>query len=145
MANVTFRFKGIKDAEARLKKIKTRAQNSPVMASFAEEVKARLVYSIELQTFKHEPLSTKWANKKDRLGLDPRILIATGEYVDSIFTGQTSTGFFVSIPEGLTKRAAWMEFGTRTTVARPHWRPVAMWAQGRWGEILRRFGADILR
>jgi len=84
------------------------------------------------------PLSSGYAKRKRMLGLDPRILIATGRYVNSIQPMQQPDGsWIVSIPDEplrpgskytLKDLARWLEYGTQTMPARPHWRP----AQNIW-------------
>lgn len=140
-----FQFKGLEEVKKKLERINQRARRAKVIEEFSEEVRLKLVETIEKQGFKHQGLTKDWAAKKRRMGLDPRILIADGEYVGSIFSGQTSTGFFVSTPDSMAKLAGWLEFGTRRMTARPHWRPVMAWAGRRWDLITEKFGKDILK
>lgn len=102
------------------------------------EFAADLTRLVEQQAFAWVPLSDGYARKKQMLGLDPRILIATGRYVKSFQPIQDASGqWVVGIPatplhagsrHTLRDLARWLEFGTRTMPARPHWRPaMALW------------------
>ena len=95
------------------------------------------------QKYNWRPLSEEYLEWKKEQGLDDRILIATGDYVDSIQVRKTKRGTGVQIqvgvpagihePSGLPYRtlARIMEFGssTRGVPARPHWRPAKAWIQ----------------
>jgi len=84
------------------------------------------------------PLSPRYLRRKIRLGLDDRILIATGTYVNNIRVRKDERGRYVVSPGSRTEvngvpldtLASWLEFGTRNDdgsvrmPARPHWRPV---------------------
>ena len=93
---------------------------------------------ISRQLISWVPLSSGYAIRKRTLGLDPRILIATGRYVNSIQAMQQKDGgWIVSIPDEplrpgskhtLKDLARWLEYGTLRMPARPHWRP----AQNIW-------------
>jgi hypothetical protein len=96
---------------------------------FADDLKA----IIERQMISWMPLSGPYKAYKRRMGLDPRILIATGRYVNSIQPIEQPDGtWLVSVPEEplrpgsrytLRDLARWLEFGTQKMPARPHWRP----------------------
>lgn len=78
-------------------------------------------------------LSRSWKSFKARHGLDPRILIATGAYVASIQPRQISKNRWTVAPAAGVKMAnrskamstlgLWLEFGTASMPARPHFRP----------------------
>ena len=101
------------------------------------------------------PLSTGYARRKRNMGLDPRILIATGRYVNSIQPTQQKDGsWLVSVPEEplrpgskytLKDLARWLEYGTQHMPARPHWRP----AQNIWRtkiyQLKRRLHFDLVQ
>jgi hypothetical protein len=96
---------------------------------FADDLKAL----ITRQLIAWVPLSPGYAKRKRMLGLDPRILIATGRYVNSIQPiAQPDGSWVVSVPNEplrsgskytLKDLARWLEYGTRHMPARPHWRP----------------------
>jgi len=104
----------------------------------AEEFADDLKSIISRQLIAWVPLSSKYKTRKRVLGLDPRILIATGRYVNSIQPIQQDDGsWVVSVPEEplrpgskytLRDLARWLEYGTQHMPARPHWRP----AQNVW-------------
>lgn len=97
------------------------------------------------QTYNWKPLSEKYAAYKERELLDPRIYIATGEFLDSIKWGVTHNKVWVGLPDkihqgsGLPLRVLGRihEFGAKRTVIdkdggirrvkfippRPVWRP----------------------
>jgi hypothetical protein len=103
-------------------------------AEFADDLKS----IISRQLIAWVPLSPVYKKRKRILGLDPRILIATGRYVASIQPVQQDDGsWVVSVPDEplrpgskytLKDLARWLEYGTETMPARPHWRP----AQNVW-------------
>lgn len=99
-----------------------------LIQEFADDLKSL----IEKQSFAWAPLSREYAVRKHLLGLDPRILIATGRYVNSIQPVQKPDGSWeVAVPatplgngkHTLKDLARWLEYGTRRMPARPHWRP----------------------
>jgi len=99
----------------------------------AEEFADDLKQTIERQIITWAPLSSGYAKKKKMLGLDSRILIATGRYVRSIRAEKQLDGSWqVAVPNTpltpagkytLQDLAKWLEFGTKKMPARPHWRP----------------------
>lgn len=99
----------------------------------AEEFADDLRAIIERQLIAWMPLSRPYKAYKRRMGLDPRILIATGRYINSIKPMEQPDGtWLVSVPaeplrpgskHTLKDLARWLEYGTRTMPARPHWRP----------------------
>ena len=101
-----------------------------IAKSFSNEIKDRIRH----QTFRHQPLKIAYRNRKIKQGLDPRTLIATGEYVNHIRARKiNATTYTVGVPNtihspsGLPYRslARIHEFGTDKIPARPHWRPMA--------------------
>lgn len=108
---------------------------------WAEEFAQALKSVIRKQLFDWKPLSPEYAKYKERKGLDPRILVATGDYVDAIGVHREETrtkgviyrvGFApgaIHEPSGLpyNRLAHIHEFGVFTGTAeipaRPHWRP----------------------
>jgi hypothetical protein len=71
-------------------------------------------------------------NPKKRSNNDPRTLIDTRSYIDSIKTWRENYTYYVGVKSGLiepkskaeiTKVAYWLEKGTRKMVARPVWGP----------------------
>jgi len=104
----------------------------------AEEFADDLRALITRQLIAWVPLTKGYARRKRMLGQDPRILIATGNYVNSIRAIQQGDGsWVVGIPATplrsgskytLKDLARWLEYGTHRMPARPHWRPAqAMW------------------
>ncbi len=99
----------------------------------AEEFADDLRALIERQLIAWVPLTKEYKNYKRRMGLDPRILIATGRYIHAIQPIQQLDGsWVVGVPDEplrpgsrytLKDLARWLEYGTRTMPARPHWRP----------------------
>lgn len=107
----------------------------------------RVQNAIYAQSLNHVPLNPAYRRWKQRVGLDDRILIATGEYVDSIswfvdrrirgVTGEEFVTYRVGLPNrrhssgidlGFLMRI--LEHGTRTGIpARPHFAPI--WRQFR--------------
>jgi len=103
------------------------------LETVAKKIAADLKERIYYQKFKHVPLSEKYLKWKKKKGLDTRILIATGEYVDSIMAKKLNDFTWkVGVPDKVHKGtklplkvlARIHEFGTSTIPARPHWRPV---------------------
>lgn len=87
---------------------------------------------IEGQTYKWEPLSERYLAYKERVGLDPRTLIATRFYLMHIGWGVTHGKIWFGVPNiihepsglPLPRLARIHEFGTKTIPARPLWRPL---------------------
>lgn len=122
-----------------------------------------LVNRIEHQRFHHAPLAPSTVEAKKKAGLDPRILIATHEYIDAIEVEplpdgsgyRIGVGNKVHSGSGVSMRdlARWLEFGTSKMPARPHWRPIVrIWitearkdANGISELIKRSFNAAYLR
>lgn len=136
---------GVKD----LKKFFTVLENSPVRVIYEEleevseqiikEVKAR----IEAQPPSWPPLTEKYLEWKIATGRDPRKLVSTKEYLNSIGVqrirrGKTGFELRVGLPNAEHSEAGINynylarihENGTRTIPARPHWGPVyRLWSR----------------
>jgi len=100
---------------------------------------------IENQRYVWIPLKESYAKKKAEEGLDPRILIATGEMYDAIGWGVKAGKVWCGIPSddihlgsGLPTHilARIHEFGTDTIPARPLWRPLL----SKWIRNKKKFG-----
>lgn len=99
--------------------------------SQAEAIRRNIIQNIEGQAYNHTPLKPKYKEWKIKKGLDPRILIATGSYINAIevFKGGKNT-WCVGIKKGkknkegieLRQIGKWLEYGTKHIPARPHWR-----------------------
>lgn len=119
--------------------IRTTAKRMRLIAdSVVDSVKTVL----EKQLYHWPPLTEKYAKSKQRKGLDPRILIATGKYKDAIQVIREETredgvtysvgvpGTFETGPKTARKKlplellGRWLEFGTKSMPPREHWRPV---------------------
>jgi hypothetical protein len=90
-----------------------------IARSFAREYVKRLKKNISEQVLSWEALSADWTDRKSREGLDPRTLIATQEYLDSIHYRSLGTSYEI----GADARGEMLEFGTIHMPARPHWLP----------------------
>jgi hypothetical protein len=118
---------------------------------FADDLKA----IISRQLIAWVPLSKGYARYKRRMGLDPRTLIATGKYVNSIQPIQQPDGnWLVSVPNTplgdgskhtLRDLARWLEYGTRTMPARPHWRPAKNVWRTKMYQLKHRLHFDLVR
>lgn len=74
--------------------------------------------NIEGSKFPLAPLSVSWTAQKAKLGLDPRILIATGDYLRSMRAVNAGKGR--AKVELDARKFLRLEYGTRTMPARPH-------------------------
>lgn len=124
-------------------------QGHQTCGEFVDELKFR----IASQSFNHVALNVGYKQGKIRARLDPRILIATGEYLNSIMYEQLEeTGPDVAFicgvrrgthqPSGLPVHvlARIMEYGAvrqgrRVIPPRPHWRPMFATMRERAHEI----------
>ncbi len=103
-------------------------EGDKITKSLAEVVSEAISNNIEIQSYGHEPLSLAWSNYKLDNSLDPRILIATGEYVKNIQARKNEKGdWSAGLPNELHESGvnfqdlwSWLEFGTDKMVARPH-------------------------
>lgn len=103
--------------------------------ALAKRGAARVRQNIYGQRYKHVALNPLYRRWKVKHGLDPRILIATGKYVESIVARkQNKTTWLVAPAAGETFGKAgramstlglWLEYGTKHMPARPHFRPEA--------------------
>lgn len=103
-----------------------------IMRQLGNEFKSKLVHSIEQQVLPMKPLSPKYREYKKRNLLDPRKLIATGEYIDSIDVTEDGEGNIMVAPNNkrrdgttITNRdlGKFLEYGTARMPKRPHWKP----------------------
>ena len=122
----------VKQFEKTLKEVGTQTSKY-----YAHLFKAYIQQVIEQQQYNWAALSDDYVDWKRYTGLDSRIFIATGEYVDSIQTFKhinpdtKQIGYLVGVPHKkhsgskvyLDHLANILEFGTRNMPARPHWRP----------------------
>lgn len=125
--------------------------NQQIAQEFADDLKA----IIERQLIAWVPLSPTYAQRKRMLGLDPRILIATGRYVNSIQPIEQPDGsWVVSVPDEplrdgskhtLKDLARWLEYGTRHMPARPHWRPAMNIWRTKIYQVRRRVRHDLVQ
>ena len=103
--------------------------NKEIAKQFTDEAKE----VIENQLYNWEPLKDEYLDSKIKKGYDPRTLIRTREYLESISWGVTQGRVWAGIPaqkihqgSGLPVRvlARIHEFGTATIPPRPLWRPL---------------------
>jgi hypothetical protein len=111
--------------------------------AFVDELK----FKITSQLFGHRPLSRDYYLFKLKNSLDPRILIATGDYLDGIMFERVDDTSGVVFRCGMARRMhatselplatlqRFLEDGTDRMPARPHWRPQAAVFRGRAREI----------
>lgn len=124
----------------------TSAANDEIR-TYAHDLRDRFVDRIRRQdfsSFRAIPLSWRWSNRKAQLNFDPRTMIASGAYLNSIRVYETATkdgirlhvGIHPSVVvrhhrTGVTRRLKmWQlalihEFGSSAAriPARPHWGP----------------------
>jgi len=125
--------------------------NQEMAQEFADDLKA----IIERQLIAWVPLSPNYARRKRMLGMDPRILIATGRYVNSIQPIEQPDGtWVVSVPAEplhagskytLKDLARWLEYGTLHMPPRPHWRPAMNIWRTKIYQVRRRVRHDLVR
>lgn len=103
-----------------------------MLLRLARDLASRLRRNLRAQVFRWVPLSEKYKKYKLKHGLDPRMLIATGEYLNSIVVRQKLDGSVevgiknkIHTPSGLPLKKLMRihEYGTQTIPARPWWRP----------------------
>lgn len=80
---------------------------------------------IQNQKGKWVPLTPDYQRFKSKYGLDPRTLIATGAYQQSITIEQVDQYSWKVYPKGKEDLAEWLEFGTSSMPSRIHWRLAA--------------------
>lgn len=100
----------------------------------AEKIADLTRTAVKEQRWKHKwkPLNPKYKAWKIRKGLDPRILIAYGYYINSIKVYRSNKDWVVGVDPfqihpktgiRMKKLARYLEYGTSRMPARPHWRP----------------------
>lgn len=108
-------------------------QANKFLQDFAQDLLEEAQDIVRNQSYDWEPLSEDYRAFKEREGLDPRILIATEDYVSSFRWWVTEGGRIhfgpgpgTHLPSGLPYKVLAMihEFGTETVPARPLWRPL---------------------
>lgn len=99
--------------------------------ALAQEIVTDAKVAIRTQKYNWAPLSDRYLERKQRLGLDERIYMATREYVNKGIGVFEKDGYVFAGPKrgthkpsGLEYRvlARILEFGTDTIPARPLWR-----------------------
>lgn len=116
---------------------------------FAEEIAEEARDIIKEQRYDWVPLDPDYLASKIKKGLDPRTLIATGDYLDHIGTYEKDGKIFVGPlpgthkPSGLTyvHLARIHEYGTETIPARPLWRPLFSVALRRNEKLRKKYAA----
>ena len=109
-----------------------RLEAMDLMTIMADAVLARLTAAIKDQIYTWTPLTAAYAKEKEEKKLDPRILIATGGYIEAFKVTSTKTAVFAGVPNdplpsnpnvtfGLLGN--WLEYGTDRMPARPHYAP----------------------
>lgn len=115
-------------ANARRALAKLRAKAVASTRLVAEDTKEWLRDQITNRKLGLEEVSEAWAARKEDPSAPP--LINTGEYVGELIVRPTVRGHMLDLSNDLLRRRAiWLEFGTKNTPARPHWRPAADYAQ----------------
>jgi hypothetical protein len=107
------------------------------MRIYVTEVKDYLVNTLRAGGFQLKPLTTDYERLKHALYGDKPILVASEGYVRSIAVLDDAGGLRIGIkPGAISPRgvpyeriAEAAELGTRTSYARPHWRPTIEYAQ----------------
>jgi hypothetical protein len=103
-----------------------------MLLRMGRDLASRLRASLRAQAFNWVPLSEKYKKYKAKHGLDPRMLIATGDYINAITVIQRADGTVevglrdqIHLPSGLPVKTLMRihEYGTSTIPARPWWRP----------------------
>ena len=95
---------------------------------------------IEQQKFAPLQISLAWAARKRKEGLDPRTLVATKKYLDSILPkriGKNSWGITADMLKAILS-----EYGWRRIKGRPHWGPALRELSKEAGDI---FAEEVLR
>lgn len=85
-----------------------------------EYYKNELRRYIEDQKGNWVPLNVTYLQHKQALGLDERILIATGNYINSFKVVVNGNQIGIAA-EGYEELGKWLEYGTSRMPARPHW------------------------
>lgn len=94
------------------------------MKKIADETVRVVKQVVETQNFSPLVITPEWAARKRRKDLDPRILIATNEYLDSMKVARISKGVYAVKANGL-KASVLEEGNPRDKKKRPrrHWEP----------------------
>lgn len=104
----------------------------PILKKEADRMVKDLRTAISDQTLRLKPLSRPYKKWKKKMGLDPRILIATGKLLNAYMVSAlpSGRGYVVSVARR-KQNGVWLstidrahEYGTGHLPARPHWRPV---------------------
>lgn len=94
------------------------------------------------------PLNPQYLEQKKRKRLDPRMLMATKDYISKIYSKQVNdTTWQVTVPTGIhppskmtySKLRAIHEFGSGRIPPRPHWQPTTQEFENR----KQQYGTDI--
>jgi hypothetical protein len=104
--------------------VRYRKNADAAVEKIADETVRLVKEVVESQNFNAVPLSPTYALRKRKQGLDPRVLIATKNYLRSFGTkklGEMNWG--VECDVLLAKR---LEFGTSRMKPRMHWTPVML-------------------
>jgi len=141
------------EARPKLKMSAMQMALSGVSYEMAEEFADDVREILSRQLIAWVPLNREYARYKREMGLDPRILIATGRYINAIQPIEQKDGsWVVSVPAEplqpgsrytLKDLARWLEYGTKTMPARPHWRPAMQIWRTKIYQVRRRVRHDI--
>lgn len=118
---------------------------------FAEDIAEEARTIILEQRYKWAPLSPGYKAYKEREGLDPRKLIATGDYVDNIGAYEKEGKIFVGPLPGIHEESGLTyvhlsrihEYGTETIPARPLWRPLASKVLRKYKKLRKKYQAAV--
>lgn len=148
-----------KDARDKIKQVrKTLIENGKklsngILEHEANRFVADLRTAIRDQTLRLKPLNPKYKKWKKRMGLDPRILIATGKLLAAYQVERlpSGRGFVVNVARR-KQHGVWLstidrahEYGTGHLPARPHWRPTIRKFQIRKGEVALRISQELAK
>lgn len=144
---------GVKDMD-KFRELLEEVPTDVVFGIFEEEAQKLakgVVAEINSQPFWWEPLNPKYKARKERAGLNPDMLKATEDYVQSIGIqevkrGKKSFSIRIGVPNrrhmdaevNLNDLGRIHEFGTKTIPARPHWGPVMQRWKTHSGELMSR-------
>lgn len=112
---------------------------------------ADLRTAIRDQTLRLKPLNRKYKQWKKIMGLDPRILIATGKLLNAYQVQKlpSGKGYVVTVARR-KQRGVWLstidrahEYGTAHLPARPHWRPTIRKFSIRKNEVALRISQEL--
>jgi hypothetical protein len=105
----------------------------------------------KFESFKENPLSAGWAIYKASHGLDPRVMIATKNYIESIAVFKTDKGFrigfkegqMVEAPDGSAKDISMEQLAQIQEAQRPHWTPFGEIMEGDAKKVAEDIAVDI--